>query len=134
MLGGGGRAVRHRAHGRGRGRDDRRPCGNTLLRPLVNAISRAPVDELTSEATYEVHVLTGPAHVGTVRDQLMEALEKASYPIRDIEVVERSEEVTELAATLVSTAVDPVELDAVAASLEASPLVTHAGWSSSADD
>ena len=109
-------------------------AGNTLLRPLVNAINRAPVDELTSEATYEVRVLTGPEHVGTVRDDLTEALEKASYPIRDIEVVERSDEVTELAATLVSTAVDPAELDAVAASLLASPRVSHASWSSSADD
>lgn len=109
-------------------------AGNTLLRPLVNAINRAPVDELTSEATYEVHVLTAPEHVGRIRDQLAEALEAASYPIRDIEVVERSEEVTELAATLVSTAVDPDELDAVASSLSASPMVTHASWSSSADD
>src|SRR3984957_9099137 len=28
-------------------------AGNTLLRPLVNAINRAPVDELSSEAIYE---------------------------------------------------------------------------------
>ena len=109
-------------------------AGNTLLRPLVNAINRAPVDELTSEATYEVRVLTGPEHVGTVRDELTDALEKANYPIRDIEVVERSDEVTELAATLVSTAVDPGELDAVAASLRALPSVSHVSWSSSADD
>ncbi len=109
-------------------------AGNTLLRPLVNAINRAPVDELTSEATYEVQVLTKPEHVGAVRDRLTEALEKASYPIRDIEVAERSDEVTELVATLISTAVNSIELDAVAASLSASPLVTHASWSSSTED
>ena len=109
-------------------------AGNTMLRPLVNAINRAPVDEMTSEATYEVRVMTGPEHVGAVRDELADALDKASYPIRDIEVVERSDEVTELAATLISTAVDPNELDAVAASLAALPFVTHASWSSSTDD
>lgn len=109
-------------------------AGNTLLRPLVNAINRAPVDERTSEASYDVHVLTEPEHVGEVRDQLIAALEQASYPIRDVEVIERSPEVTELAATLVSTSVEPAELDAVAAALERSPLISHASWSSSAED
>jgi putative Mg2+ transporter-C (MgtC) family protein len=109
-------------------------AGNIMLRPLVNAINRAPVNERTSEATYEVHVLTAPAHVGEMREQLIEALENASYPVREVEVSERSDEVTELAATLVSTAVEPSELDAVIAALEASPLASHASWSSTAED
>lgn len=106
-------------------------AGNTLLRPLVNAINRAPIDELTSEATYEVHVATSPEGVGEVRDLVTEALEKASYPVRQIEVFERSPEVSEIVATLVSTAVDPIELDAVAGALEQSPLVSYSSWSSS---
>jgi putative Mg2+ transporter-C (MgtC) family protein len=106
-------------------------AGNTLLRPLVNAINRSPIDERTSEAIYEAHVVTGPETVGEVRDLLAEVLEKASYPIRQIEVVERSPGATEIIATLVSTAVDPVELDAVAGQLEQSPLVSFASWSSS---
>ncbi len=109
-------------------------AGNTLLRPLVNAINRAPVDERTSEATYEVHVVTAAEHVGQLRDLLIEALEDASYPVREVEVAPRSGEVVELTATLVSTAIEPSELDAVAAALEASPLVTHASWSSTAED
>jgi putative Mg2+ transporter-C (MgtC) family protein len=109
-------------------------AGNTLLRPLVDAINRAPVDERTSEATYEVHVLTGPNHVGEVRDQLTESLDDANYPVREIEITRQSDEVTEVTATLISTAVEPTELDAVTAALEASPLVTHASWSSTSDD
>jgi putative Mg2+ transporter-C (MgtC) family protein len=109
-------------------------AGNTLLRPLVDAINRAPVDERTSEATYEVHVTTDAEHVGEIRDQLVEALEKASYPIREVEVTERSDDVTELTATLVSTAIEPSELDAVADALQTSPLVSHASWSSTAED
>jgi putative Mg2+ transporter-C (MgtC) family protein len=109
-------------------------AGNTLLRPLVNAINRAPIDERQSEAIYEVHVVTGPETVGEVRDLLAEVLEKANYPIRQIEVVERSPEATEIVATLVSTAVDPVELDAVAGVLEHSPLVSFASWSSSSNE
>jgi hypothetical protein len=42
-----------------------------------------------------------------------------------------SPEAAEIVATLVSTAVDPVELDAVAGLLEQSPLVSFASWSSS---
>ena len=104
-------------------------AGNTLLRPLVNVINRAPLDEQLSEATYELHVVTTPETVGEVRDLLSEALERASYPIRQIEVEERSPEASELVATLVSTSVDPAELDAVANELEQSPLVSHATWS-----
>jgi putative Mg2+ transporter-C (MgtC) family protein len=106
-------------------------AGNTLLRPLVNAINRAPINEQTSEAIYEVHAVTAPETVGEVRDLLAEVLEKASYPIRQIDVVERSPEAAEIVATLVSTAVDPVELDAAAGVLEQSPLVSFASWSSS---
>jgi putative Mg2+ transporter-C (MgtC) family protein len=36
--------------------------------------------------------------------------------------------------TLVSTSVDPAELDAVAIALERSPLVSHATWSSSSGE
>lgn len=109
-------------------------AGNTLLRPLVNMINRAPMDERSAEATYEVHVLTQPAHVGEVRDLLAEQLERANYPIKEIEVSEHGEDVTELAATLVSTTVHPAEMEAVIAALEASPLISHATWSSSATD
>jgi putative Mg2+ transporter-C (MgtC) family protein len=109
-------------------------AGNTLLRPLVNRINRAPMDERAAEASYEVHVLTSAEHVGEVRDLIAEQLEGADYPIRAIEVAERSDDVTELAAALVSTSVHPAELDAVVAALEASPLVSHASWSSSATD
>ncbi|MEJ0093614.1 MAG: MgtC/SapB family protein [Methylocella sp.] len=105
-------------------------AGNTLLRPLVNAINRAPIDELTSEAIYEVHVAARPESVGEVRDLLTEALEDASYPIRQIEIFERSPDLSEIVATLVSTAVDPAELDAVATVVEQSPLVSYASWSS----
>jgi putative Mg2+ transporter-C (MgtC) family protein len=104
-------------------------AGNTMLRPLVNVINRAPMDEHLSEATYEVHVVTTPDTVGEVRDLLADALEKASYPIRQLEVEERSPKASELKATLVSTSVDPAELDAVATELEKSPLVSFATWS-----
>jgi putative Mg2+ transporter-C (MgtC) family protein len=105
-------------------------AGNTLLRPLVNAINRAPVDEESSEATYEVHAVTAPETVGEARDLLTDALEAASYPVRQIEVEERSPKASELVATLVSTSVDAAELDSVTTALVRSPLISHASWTS----
>ncbi len=109
-------------------------AGNTLLRPLVNAINRAPFDERTSEATYEVLVMTEAEYVGQVRDRVVEVLEEADYPVRDVDVVERSDEVSEVIATLVSTAVEPAELDAAAEKIAKSPHVSHASWSSNAEE
>lgn len=109
-------------------------AGNTLLRPLVNAINRAPVDEGSIEANYEVHVSTAPECVGAVRDALAELIEAADYPIREIEVTERSNEVTELTAVLVSTSIVPEELDIVIDKLESLPMIRHASWSSSTDE
>src|ERR1700686_5303298 len=37
-------------------------AGNTLLRPLVNAIDRIPLSEETSEASYEIGVTTDAEH------------------------------------------------------------------------
>jgi putative Mg2+ transporter-C (MgtC) family protein len=106
-------------------------AGNTALRPLVNAINRAPIDQHASEATYELHVATQPENVGNVRDLLTDALEQANYPIREIEVFVRGPGVSEIVATLISDAVDPAELDAVASLVEQSPHVSYASWASS---
>ncbi|GJD93867.1 MgtC/SapB family protein [Methylobacterium iners] len=104
-------------------------AGNTLLRPLVNAINRAPIRGSAIEATYEVQVTVAAGSTGRARDLLVERLEAASYPVGGIEVVERGEDSVEVVATLVATAVEAAELDAVAAALEREPGITHATWS-----
>jgi putative Mg2+ transporter-C (MgtC) family protein len=103
-------------------------AGNTLLRPLVNAINRAPVDEMRAEATYELWAVTRPENVGAVRDLVVETLEAASYPVRDVEIAERGERASEVIATLVATSVEGQELNAVCATLERSALVSFASW------
>jgi putative Mg2+ transporter-C (MgtC) family protein len=109
-------------------------AGNTLLRPLVNAINRAPLDAKSSEATYYVRLMVSPEHVSEMREKLQEALEAAHYPVGDVDVIEQSETQQEIVATLVSTAVDPKELDAVAARLEAHAGVRNATWDVSTKD
>jgi putative Mg2+ transporter-C (MgtC) family protein len=103
--------------------------GNTLLRPLVNAINRVPIDESQTEATYEVQITVQAEQAGPARDLLVERLESAHYPVGGTEVVERGEETVEVVATLVATAVDSAELDAVVAGLERDGRISHATWS-----
>jgi putative Mg2+ transporter-C (MgtC) family protein len=92
-------------------------AGNTLLRPLVNAINRVPLDEKASEATYYFKLAVTPHALTAMRDRLVEQLEAASYPVADVEVVEIGDGQIEIVATLVPTAVDPNELNAVALDL-----------------
>jgi putative Mg2+ transporter-C (MgtC) family protein len=102
--------------------------GNTLLRPLINVINRAPIDERRSEATYEVRVHTEASSVVGARDLLVAALEAANYPVGDVEVEERGEEDVEVVATLISTAVEPAEIEAVIATLKAQAPIRDASW------
>jgi putative Mg2+ transporter-C (MgtC) family protein len=104
-------------------------AGNTLLRPLVNAINRAPIKESRTEAIYEIRLTTSFDHLDAGRELLETQLESAHYPVRDIEVVERDQSTVELVATLLGTTADPHELDKIVALLKTAPVAEHAGWS-----
>jgi hypothetical protein len=67
-----------------------------------------PLQRRSGGVSLIVVIIKGSEHVGEIRDQLVEALEKASYAIREVEVTERF--------------------------LQASPLISHARWSSTAED
>ena len=105
-------------------------AGNTLLRPIVNTINRLPIDESASEATYVVRLTTDCEAASEAREALIEALDRANYPVSDVETEERGDEMVDVVATLVSTSVVPSELDAVVAGLEARADVDHATWES----
>jgi putative Mg2+ transporter-C (MgtC) family protein len=103
-------------------------AGNTLLRPLVNAINRIPLDEQASEATYYFKLAVTAEALPDMRDRLVEKLERAKYPVADVNVVELGDDLLEIVATLVSTAIDPNELNAVVTDLQRQPGVRHATW------
>src|SRR5215469_6516678 len=107
-------------------------AGNTLLRPLVNAIDRIPLNERTSEATYEISVTTDSKRAAEARDLMNERLEAASYPIRETKIVFHSNDNVEVSAVLVPLAVEPDDLDSVVADLSKMPGVSHATWHVSA--
>jgi putative Mg2+ transporter-C (MgtC) family protein len=104
-------------------------AGNTLLRPLVNAINRAPLEHGGTEAIYEVHIKANDEHRDEARELLREQLEAASYPLHGIEAVDEEDGEIELVATLLGTSAVPDELDEIVKRLEANPLVKTANWS-----
>jgi putative Mg2+ transporter-C (MgtC) family protein len=109
-------------------------AGNTMLRPLVNAINRIPLNEKASEATYYFKLAVATDALPDMRDHLVEKLEAAKYPVADIEVAEIGEDNLEIVAKLVATAVDPNELNTVATALQHLPGVRHATWEVSTSD
>ena len=104
-------------------------AGNTLLRPVVNAINRAPINRGSTEAIYEVRLTTRADRLDDARDLLRLTLERADYPLREIDVIEREGGGAELVATLLATAADPGELDAIVATLDREALTDNASWS-----
>ena len=103
-------------------------AGNTLLRPLVNAINRSPLDERTTEATYEFLLTVEAASLDPLRDRLVEVLEAAHYPVGELDDVTRPDGTVEIIATLVNSAVQATELDGVVDELMKTPGVRHATW------
>ena len=108
-------------------------AGNTALRPLANYIDRRPISQAETEALYRVHVTCKPEDVAQARDLLFEELERHHYPIRDIETLSESEELIELAATLVPTTANPEELDAITRHLEKHDAIDSATWTVSTE-
>jgi len=108
--------------------------GNTLLRPLVNLINRIPIVEQALEQTYEVRVIASHQAIEEMRELLVEKLDEAKYPVGDVEITDRNAETVEILATLVSTSIDPEEIDAVTHFMEKQPGVFYAGWEGSSKD
>ena len=108
-------------------------AGNTFLRPLVTFIERAPIDESQTEATFELRVTTSESGRDAMRELIEERLDAAKYPARDLREVEREDGV-EIIATLAAPSVEAEELDARRGHFRGLAAVSHATWSSRAED
>ena len=109
-------------------------ASNTLLRPIVNKINRRPINEESSEATYRFYVICRRDVQAEVRETLVEVLEAGAYPVRDVDQHAFGQSDAEIQATLYATAVDSVELDRIAAQMEALEGVSQAFWNTSAGE
>ena len=103
-------------------------AGNTLLRPLVDYVNRRPIRAGETEAHYRVHVVCHAEDVSAARDLLFDELEMHHYPIREIETLTENDELVELAASLVPTSADPVELDRITDHISRRGRVVSATW------
>jgi putative Mg2+ transporter-C (MgtC) family protein len=90
--------------------------------------SCAGADMIAQAATYYFKLAVTPEALADMRDHLVEKLESAKYPVADVNVVEHGDDLLEIVATLVSTAIDPNELNAVVVDLQHQPGVRHATW------
>lgn len=104
---------------------------NTLLRPIVNAINRQPLDVESVEVTNTVYVIADKTRQKEIMAALETYLESSRYPVRDLEVHAFGEDDVEIEATLTVTSVDGEELDALVRKLTALPGVRQAFWSPS---
>ena len=109
-------------------------AGNTLLRPVVNAINRKPIDDENSEVTYSVCVICNRQHQKDARDQLESLLEAANYPVSNFEVHPFFQNEVQIFATLLSTSIDSEELNCVVDQLITLSSVSQAYWSPSTID
>lgn len=109
-------------------------AANTLLRPIVNAVNRQPLDVASVEVTNTVYVIVERGRQKEVLTMLETALEGGGYPVQDLEIHAFGEDSVEIEATLVATAVDGDHLDGLVARLAASPLVSQAFWSPSTSE
>ena len=104
---------------------------NTLLRPIVNAINRQPLDVESVEVTNTVCVIADKERQQGIMKALEASLESGRFPVRDLEVNAFGEDAVEIEATLTVTSIDGDELDALMRKLTSLPGVRQAFWSPS---
>lgn len=107
---------------------------NTLLRPIVNAINRQPLDVEAVEVTNTITVIAERERQKEVLAALEAELERSRYPVRDLEVRAFGEEDVEIEAILTATSVDGDELDRLVARLANLPAVRQAFWNPSTSE
>ncbi len=106
-------------------------AANTLLRPLVNAINRQPINDRSSEVTWELHVVVDgeqQKHALALIDAL---LDQAQYPLGDMDIEPFGDDDVEITATLLATSANSAELERIAKKLSTQTYIKQAFWNSS---
>lgn len=107
-------------------------AANTLLRPVVNFISRQPVDTAGVELTASLTVVAQGEFQKDARAMLENLLELAHYPHEDMEVRPFGPQDVMIEAQLLAQSVEADELDRIVQQLSSLPYVRQAFWGSSA--
>jgi putative Mg2+ transporter-C (MgtC) family protein len=109
-------------------------AANTLLRPVVNRINRAPVNTTSVEATYTIFVIALKTHQRQALQQLEGELEQARYPTQDLTVHSFGDDSVEIEAVLSATSVDSDLMDMIVMRMSQNAFVTQSFWNSNTAD
>lgn len=109
-------------------------AANTLLRPVVNAINRKPMNHDLVEATNSIHLIAERTRQKSIMEDLEEELERSHHPVRDLSIKQFSDEEIAIEVILAATSVDATELDQVVERLAALQGVSQAYWNASAGE
>jgi putative Mg2+ transporter-C (MgtC) family protein len=103
-------------------------AANTLLRPLVNAINRQPMDTQSVEITHAFHLIVSRDFQKMARQELSDELERTGLHNYELEVRTFSADEVQIEATLESAIPDAVTRDALLDTIGALPWVRQAFW------
>ncbi|WP_038345507.1 MgtC/SapB family protein [Acinetobacter sp. A47] len=106
-------------------------AANTLLRPIVHAIDRRPLDDDT-EVLHVIYIICDRSHSKTVMDELNLTLKHHNYPAKDIDVTPFGEKEVEIEATLIATSIEAEEAQHIINHLNAMPQIRQAFWDKNA--
>ena len=106
-------------------------AANTMLRPIVTAINRQPLDQAAVEATFSLHVVADRERRKEALALVEQSAEQAGYPVRDLRVRPFGDDEVEIEAELASESVDDEVLDRVVAGWQQTGFVRQAFWSAS---
>lgn len=102
-------------------------AANTLLRPIVQAIDRRPLDE-EAELLNVIYVICDRHYSKQVLEQINITLIKYNYPPKDIEVEPFGDEDVEIEVTLIASSIDTRDTYNIIEYLNSLPRVRHAYW------
>ncbi len=102
--------------------------GNTLLRPVVNAINATPLNARDAEGEFEVRVTVADDVAPEMRGRLTRLFSARGLPVAETDMEEVSEHTMDVVVTLVATSLDTKRLDAALEEVRHDPRVLHAGW------
>ncbi len=102
--------------------------GNTLLRPVVNAINSTPLNAHAVEGEFDVRVTVADDAAPEMRVYLTRLFAARGLPVAEVEMEEVSEHTMDLVVTLVATSLDTAMLEKVLDEVRRDKRVRHAGW------
>ena len=104
-------------------------AGNTLLRPVANAVNRLTMEEQTGDFIYTVSVICNTADKKEARSLLQQVLREAGHISDELYAHPRKGADVQIVATLASPLKDSAELDMITQQLLEYGIVTKAFWS-----